>query len=463
MAVAQKIDYLTTAAEAADKVYVKIVALACTHKSGAKTYAQLVSSKTTICAAAASIAYQEAGILPGGKLVSHRDAVGGSDANILKKKSTVAKAMSGAANIPKGKADVGWVGKKYAGLPGEYRRKGVMYIQDSNVCICAGGGAIYSCNASPGSQLDSEGRYKNNKITSGYAFKSPILVVIVPKEVSSVTDLNIIDVSRWNGRIDWAKAAKKIDGVVIRAGYRGAGGSLTTDPLFLQHIRGAISAGVKRIGVYWWTTHTTIAQAEADAVYLIKLLKPHKEQINFGVWLDSEASGSVSAFNKLSARNRTSCGKAFLAVITAAGYRAGVYASDSWFGTHLILSKLSAYPFWVAKYSSQSPKVVKGYAAWQHTSKGSVDGIKGYVDKSCFYTDLSDGATAIEEVHDMDTLRNGDKGQQVEVLQKLLGGITIDGSFGAKTEAVVEAYQTKNKLTVDGIVGSKTWDKLLSK
>ena len=302
----------------------------------------------------------------------------------------------------------------------------------------------------------------------------PLFGGIIPKdkEETEVANLNIIDVSRWNPSVNWAKAVKKIDGVVIRAGYRGTGGSLTTDKLFLQHIRGAISAGVKRIGVYWWTTHAAIAQAEADAAYLIKLLKPYKAHINFGVWLDSEASGSTSAFNKLSASNRTACGKAFLAAVTAAGYKAGIYASDNWFGTKLILSKLTAYPFWVAKYSSNPPKVVKSYAGWQHTSKGSVDGITGAVDVSHFYTDLATGkvttsttttTTTTGEVHDMDTLRQGDKGQQVKALQKLIGGLTVDGIFGAKTKAAVQSYQKKYKLAVDGIVGPKTWGKLLSK
>lgn len=97
-----------------------------------------------------------------------------------------------------------------------------------------------------------------------------------------------------------------------------------------------------------------------------------------------------------------------------------------------------------------------------------MDGITGTVDQSHFYADLANGQvnTATDtaqngEVHNMDTLKQGDKGQQVKVLQKLLGGIIVDGDFGAKTTAAVDAYQTKNKLTVDGIVGPKTWDKLL--
>ena len=124
----KKIDYLSKAAEAADKLYPKIVSLRCTHASGAKTYAQLLSAKKVTCASSASIAYQLAGILASGDVVGHRDAVGGSDANILRKKSTVAKAMTGVANLPQDKVDVVWVGKKYADLPAKYRQKGVLYI-----------------------------------------------------------------------------------------------------------------------------------------------------------------------------------------------------------------------------------------------------------------------------------------------------------------------------------------------
>lgn len=66
-----------------------------------------------------------------------------------------------------------------------------------------------------------------------------------------------------------------------------------------------------------------------------------------------------------------------------------------------------------------------------------------------------------EEVHDMDTLKKGDKGQQVRALQKILGGIKVDGDFGNATKTAVESYQRQYKLTVDGIVGPKTWDILL--
>ena len=53
-------------------------------------------------------------------------------------------------------------------------------------------------------------------------------------------------------------------------------------------------------------------------------------------------------------------------------------------------------------------------------------------------------------------LKKGDKGENVKILQKALGGITVDGDFGAKTEAAVKAFQKSKGLTADGIVGSAT-------
>lgn len=62
---------------------------------------------------------------------------------------------------------------------------------------------------------------------------------------------------------------------------------------------------------------------------------------------------------------------------------------------------------------------------------------------------------------EMSTLKRGAKGQQVKVLQKLLGGLPVGGAFGAKTEKAVMAYQKKHGLKVDGVAGPKTWGKLL--
>jgi len=60
----------------------------------------------------------------------------------------------------------------------------------------------------------------------------------------------------------------------------------------------------------------------------------------------------------------------------------------------------------------------------------------------------------------MPVLRRGDKGEAVKELQRLLGGLEVDGSYGPLTEAAVKEYQRKHGLKVDGVVGPQTWSHL---
>lgn len=66
----------------------------------------------------------------------------------------------------------------------------------------------------------------------------------------------------------------------------------------------------------------------------------------------------------------------------------------------------------------------------------------------------------------INVLKKGSKGDTVKALQRLLkvldcGISTVDGDFGSETDAAVRNFQSKNKLTADGVVGEKTWNKLL--
>ena len=74
---------------------------------------------------------------------------------------------------------------------------------------------------------------------------------------------------------------------------------------------------------------------------------------------------------------------------------------------------------------------------------------------------------AVPTIHNKPTIKKGAKGEFVELLQELLivkGYILkIDGDFGPKTEAAVKDFQNKQHLTVDGIVGPKTWEALCKK
>ena len=199
---------------------------------------------------------------------------------------------------------------------------------------------------------------------------------------------NVIDVSVYQGFVAWGKVKGKIDGAIIRAGYRGYGaeGTLKTDSHFKANIEGAIKQGIP-VGVYWFTQATTIAEAVAEAQYLISLLEGYK--LTYPVYLDSEYSNPKKngRADGLSKKVRTDVAIAFLKAIKAAGYIPGIYASTSWFSDMLEDSRLSEFSHWVAQYSKACTYKGK-YDMWQYTSTGTVDGISGNVDKNICYKDF---------------------------------------------------------------------------
>lgn len=169
-------NYLSLVAKNADKVYGEIVKLGCKHKYGAKDFDELKHKKITTCATAVSIVLQLSGMMDEGKLINHTDSV----SDPLKKKRTIPQTMTGRQNIHNGTYSISRVGKTFHSLPAKYKRKGVIYVYDSNMAICAGNNEIYSCNNSA-SQMKN-GRYIKDKLSSGYCFTEPIIYVILPND-----------------------------------------------------------------------------------------------------------------------------------------------------------------------------------------------------------------------------------------------------------------------------------------
>jgi len=182
----------------------------------------------------------------------------------------------------------------------------------------------------------------------------------------------VIDVSRWQGNIDWAKvAADDIFGAIIKAG--GSDDGFYTDACYEQNYAGAKAAGVN-VGAYYFVgpNCTSAAAGEADAKRFIEQLAG--KQFEMPVYIDFEApNGADKAGN-------TDAVVAFCKTMEAAGYFAGIYASDiSGFKDKLELSRLTDYSLWVARYGSE-PVYATGWAMWQYTSSGNVAGINGRVD-----------------------------------------------------------------------------------
>lgn len=281
-----------------------------------------------------------------------------------------------------------------------------------------------------------------------------------------------IDVSKWQGSIDWDKvAASGVDFAIIRAGYGSSASQ--KDAKFEANYKGAKAAGLM-VGAYWYSYATTKSGAKKEAVACLEVLDG--KEFDLPVYFDQEYEKSILA---LSTSTRTTLCKTFANAIKDAGYLPGIYASSSWFKSQLNASELTDYSIWTAQYASKCTCPVD-YDIWQYSSSGSVSGISGKVDMNYMYnlpggtgttseTDTSTTTTTKGgfDVATLSTIKNGSSGAEVKSLQLLLNGkaganLTVDGKFGSLTEDAVEAYQKAQGLTVDGICGQNTWNALLT-
>ena len=190
-----------------------------------------------------------------------------------------------------------------------------------------------------------------------------------------------IDVSKWNGNIDW-KAVKNsgVSYVIIRCGYRGSSqGMLVEDPKFNTNIKGASDAGLK-VGVYFFTQAVDEVEAVEEASYVLDKVKNYK--ISYPIYLDVEASGGRG--DKIDKTTRTAVCKAFCETIRRSGYTSGIYANKTWLNEKIDTGSLSAYKIWLAQYAA-TPTYKGRYDMWQYKSTGKVSGISGNVDMNISY------------------------------------------------------------------------------
>lgn len=192
-----------------------------------------------------------------------------------------------------------------------------------------------------------------------------------------------IDVSKWNGKIDWEIVkAEGVDFAIIRCGYRGSSsGWLIEDPYFYENLEGAKKAGVK-VGIYFFTQATDLVEAVEEASMVVSLIGDRT--IEYPVFIDTEGAGGNGRADNLDPGTRTAVVNAFCRTIQNAGFDAGVYASRNWYLNQLNVDELGDMKIWLAEYR-QTPEYEGRYDMWQYTSSGSVAGIEGRVDLNISY------------------------------------------------------------------------------
>ena len=183
----------------------------------------------------------------------------------------------------------------------------------------------------------------------------------------------VIDVSVWQGDIDWAKV--KADGVV-GAIIRYADGT-TLDRMFDRNMAQAKANGI-HIGSYIFSRAKTKAEAESEATRLYNACKPYAPDLPLYIDLEASTLGKYA----------DTVAQAFLTKMKALGGRGGVYANLNWWNKYLTgtAKNYSSYPFWIAQYNSKvTHKTPSLFGMWQYSSSGKVNGISGKVDMDWLY------------------------------------------------------------------------------
>lgn len=189
-----------------------------------------------------------------------------------------------------------------------------------------------------------------------------------------------IDVSRYQGSIDWAAVKSAgVDFAMLRLGYRGYGtGRIVLDTYFYQNLQGALANDIE-VGVYFFSQAISPEEGAEEAQFCLNALEGYS--ITYPIVFDWEPypSGTGARTEGLDDKILTQCAVAFCDEVEDAGYQSMVYSNLTYFYLHFDLNELINYPFWLAQYNSR-PSFYYHFDIWQYGDSGSVPGIDGNVD-----------------------------------------------------------------------------------
>ena len=197
-------------------------------------------------------------------------------------------------------------------------------------------------------------------------------------------ELKGIDVSAWQGQIDWKTvAAYGMDFAILRITEAGN----VIDEYFERNYTECQKYNIPT-GVYKYSYAMTIAEIQSEARKVVSVL--NGRELQYPVWLDLEYNNQRS----LGAENIHKMAEAFEKIIVNAGYKFGIYCNVDWY-ENAICSHLKKYEFWVARYPQNDNGTLQERVrpdfgvGWQYSSKAKIPGISGKVDRNVFYKDYT--------------------------------------------------------------------------
>lgn len=199
-------------------------------------------------------------------------------------------------------------------------------------------------------------------------------------------NLKGIDISEFNGNIDFKKIKKQVDFVYIRATY----GRFGIDKKFLEYTKGCIDNNIP-FSFYYYSYATTKELAEEEVEFFLNTINEYLEKTSFPLMIDMEDSDSYKlqhgnpSKEVLSEICKIACDK-----IADKKYSPIIYASADWFKNRLDEEKIKGYLKWVAWWEADEDKIEKDkFQIWQYSSKGKIEGIESkFVDLDYSFIDF---------------------------------------------------------------------------
>lgn len=184
-----------------------------------------------------------------------------------------------------------------------------------------------------------------------------------------------IDVSYWNGNVDFKKVKESgIEAVIMRAGYGRVASQ--KDTTFEQNYKNAKAAGLK-VGAYWYSYADSPNIAEVEANVCLEVIGDKK--FDLPVYYDLEENKTAV----LGKKTVTAMAETFCEAMRKAGHKPGVYANLNWFKNYLDYNKLkSKYSIWLAQYYKENGLECD---IWQNSADGVIPGVNGKCDTNIIF------------------------------------------------------------------------------
>ena len=188
-----------------------------------------------------------------------------------------------------------------------------------------------------------------------------------------------IDVSKWQGAIDFSKVKEAgAEFVIIRVGSQnGVGGEYVLDPYFKRNIGKALDNDLK-VGIYFYSYADSKKEARKQAEWVIKQIKDY--DITLPIAFDFESFSSFNNMN-LSLYQLNEVAESYFSTLEDKGYDTMLYGSKNYLNA---IWKYNTNKVWLAHYTDQTD-YDKDYMMWQLCQDGVIDGINGYVDIDILY------------------------------------------------------------------------------